>query len=355
MKVALVELTSSHTECLYSQIKFIKESGHSVYLITIKKATELVKDFDLLDKVIFFDIPEQGPTSLDGIFNFVHAISLNKLLKKFKFDKVIFNTASNNFIRSVCALAPKSIQYLGVLHNTQKLLTSNSQKIISKKVKKYYVLNDYLTENEELKALNNISVQSFYPIFFPDYKPVNINKPDKEIWITIPGSIENNRRDYHFLINKLKNNPPINNIKFILLGNANSKDGQKLLKEIESAGLNNYFITFSGFIDNDTFHSYIKLSDFIIPLIHDTIDDYPKYLKYKITGSINLAFAYRITLLMDKSFEGIPDFNETALFYTDHDFIELLTNLKSTDKRVYRSKKWNFDYQKSNFMNFLTE
>ncbi|WP_299429675.1 hypothetical protein [uncultured Maribacter sp.] len=346
MKIAIIEVSSSHEECIYTQVKFLTDSKNKVTLFLHLSLEAQIQEYkNLLTEVNYFDFDS---------FLGLKKIKLQwKLLQQLKgFDILIFNTASSSkIVRNLAFLLNfYSVQCIGILHNTKKLNSSFTQKIISTKIKKYYVLNDYL----ELKH-KKLKICSFYPIFFPNYSFIN-KKKDNEIWISIPGRIDYNRRDYSFLINSLSKTKPLTKIKFIFLGKIdnNSAQGKQLIHELKQNNLLNQFIVFNNFIPNKKYHSILKSSDYILPLLQTEND----YLNHKISGSFNLAFANKTPLICNSFFQEIPDLKENSLFYSSSTLINLLKEIdqgKEIGLNKYINSKWVYKFQKNKYLNFIKE
>ncbi len=345
MKIALVELSQSHEECLYSQVQFLAGSA-TVDLYLHPKHKAQVTPYHNYSKSIFYI-----PARLGLLKKIAYAFSFAQTLAQY--DKVIFNTASSSKLlrNTVLLLQFFSVECFGVVHNAKKLESSFTQRLISTKIKKYYVLNDHLLQ--VIPRNKTIRLQSFYPIYFPTFSDP-LHKPGNEVWLVIPGSIDFKRRDYSRLIHALKEKPPPKNLKFVLLGRLNIafEDGKTLLESISKNNLQHYFITFESFIPNHVFHAYIKNADFILPLLvlHDA------YLKYKISGSFNLAFAYKKPMLCHNFFKPIADIAKNAVFYNSNSLSEVVQTLSSTrtvPKALYTDPKWDFDFQRDRYLNFL--
>ncbi len=347
MKFALIEIGGSHDECLYSQLLFLKGEVNETHLICSVNLQKQVSNFKHFNAKYFFDFQSSKRKRLKSIFK------LWLQIRKEKYDIVIFNTAQGSVLRSLMLLPyAKHTNFVGVMHNANKLSKSNSQKLISKRIKKYFVLNDYVTTIQ--KKLPQLKIASFYPIFFPKFKSISINKPKDEIWICIPGQLQQKRRDYRGLIDSLIADSIPNNLKFLLLGRCTKENECAEIKErIEAKGLDKHFVFWNKFIPNDAFYSYIQISDFIMPLV--SADKEPAYLTHKISGSFNLAFAYKKPLLMEASFKHIEDFQENALFYEYATMNEMLKDLNSNilSKSRYYNPKWELDYQQQKYLEFI--
>ncbi len=352
-KIALIEITTYHEECLFSQLQFLKGVGYDITLITHPKNSQNTPYYGISnDKVKFFD-PKSSSFLIRRIKNW---IGLYRFLVKSGIEQIIFNTASSN--KEVIALTkflPKKIQCFGIIHNLKKLNSSYSQKIISQRIKKYYVLNDYLEHSIEIEN-RDIKLFSFYPIFFPSYTPSKIINKNKDIWICIPGELNYNRRDYLMVLSALEslNRPP--NLKILILGklNADREDTKDFLHMVNSFKLGSHIITFDGFISNEAFHTFLKESDFIMAPVSLREKN---YLKFKITGAYNLAFAYKKPLICPEELSAIPDLKHNSLFYSDKNSLSLLFSKICNEEvnltQLYKEEKWNFIYQQKKYINLL--
>lgn len=346
MKIALVELSESHEECMYSQVRFLKDAGHQISLIVhpkipVEDYISLVEDIELVD--------------FDSILK-LSAFSLQlQLVKKLKhFDKVIFNTASSskNLRNIVFFLNAYNTECIGVIHHVKKLNKSFTQSVISTKIKKYFTLSDALKEAIVLKN-KSLSLESFYPIFFPKFEKTDIYKKEDDVWICIPGRVFFDRRDYDFLIGKLRESPIPKNIKFIILGNINNHDGLKLRQSIETHQMSDAFLIFEKFIPNDLFYNYLDQSDYIMPLLQKQDKN---YLDSKITGAFNLAFGFKKPLLFHEFYKSIPDLNANGISYNEHNFHSVLSAISNKTiglPLLYQDEKWTYKYQQRRYINFI--
>lgn len=352
-KIAILELGKYHEECLYSQLKFLTNANYLVTLISNPKNAENIESYNLpIDKLLYFD-----PRDNTSIFKRVlKGFSLYQFIKKESFEKIVFNTASSNK-ETICFafFLPKKVKRFGTIHNLKKLNKSFSQKIISKKLKNYYVLNDFLKTSCKIED-TTIRLSSYYPIFFPKYDSTETINKNGDYWICIPGELNYNRRDYDIVIKSLKLLKNIENLKIILLGKMNPKKQEtiKFLGQIKELRLEKYFVFFNGFIENDIFHTYIKKSDFVLAPV--SVNE-KNYLNYKITGAYNLAFAYQKPLICPAELKIIPDLLENSYFYTNSDDLaKLLTSINSgglVQKQLYASSKWGFQTQQKKYLQFL--
>lgn len=318
-KVMLVELFSYHSECLYSQIKFLRYANVDLTLVVDERLKKIVEELELGIDILTFDFKK-----------FSSLLKLRQLILKNGIDLVILNTMQGSVALKFSLLPfPKRIAIVGTLHDTSKLESSTGQKIISCRLNRFYTLSKYI----RIPNIDNREFQSVYfnPCYFKEYEVEPLDKKD-DIWITIPGSISLKRRDYDVLVKIAKYNKLNRQVKFILLGNMKKQDGEQLWEKIGKEGVKNRFITFDQFIPDSTFHSYLKMSDYLLPLIHPDTPAAKQYVQNKISGVFPLSQAYAITMLCHQMFSAVEGFDYPALFYQDVDqCVELINGLKKAE------------------------
>lgn len=346
LKIALIELSNSHDECLFSQLKFLNSLPNAQVTLIVNEAIKSrVDNFDTKHSLLSIKKPK----------SFIDFLKLRKILIKSRFNYIIFNTAQGKEMKRLLQLPfPRSITFAGTLHNLKKLEKSFGQKLISRKIKRYYVLNDFLLEYPLLKNQKNLKFESFYPIYFPQIPQASITKPLGEIWICVPGQLEIKRRDYESLFESIAKQGIKNNTKFILLGRSAHQYGNKnfVTTKIKELNIENNFLYWEDYIELSEFFNYIALSDFILPLIHPNHLSYNLY-KTQITGAFNLAFAYKIPLLMHESFKRHADFANNSIFYNEDNMMEIINSIPSQPTNLYKEEKWNFEFQKNKYLKHL--
>ena len=349
MKIALIELGGSHDECLYSHIKIIKSTADTdLTLICSESLKENVKLYDSVDNKWFVSLRS-------GLKQWIDIYRLWRRCKKEQFDKIVLNTAQgktiSRFLRFPFGAKTK---FYGILHDTKKIGSSHSQKIISRKVKRYFILNEYLAQNIKNEHKHDLKFAVFYPIFFPTYPQIPVDKKDDELWVCIPGQVELKRRDYKSLFDSIATHGIKKNVKILLLGKYGHAhgDGEYVLGKINDLSVSDHFLVWKTFIPVDTFHVMVQHSDFILPLIHEESDSGNLY-KTQISGAYNLAVAYRKPLLMEKHvIDTLADYE--CIAYQKDDIMKTINSLeKSTPAELYTHEKWSFDFQKANYLAFL--
>lgn len=337
-KVALIEFYPFHSELIYSQLLFLYKSNCTPILICNKQNAinyETIKNFATIKT---YDM--QKPGSLLRIWYFL----LNS-----KINNVVFNTAQGPSVLKFSLLPfPKRIKFSGILHNTNKLNSSFGQRIITRRVKSYLVLASYMKAYFPQK--NKISSIHVNCAYAPSFNNCELIKPEKEVWIGVPGSIEYKRRDYDFLL-ELASDPSFpENIKIILLGNASKHEGPSFIKKLTEQGLEQKFIVFNNFVPDSQFQCYMKSFDFLLPLIHPTTPSADAYLKYKASGTFIQSSTYSKPMLCHKMF-NTNLFDYSALFYSTS--AELINSLKS-NRKPSKSQAPVFEQDRSNYYSFVT-
>jgi len=259
------------------------------------------------------------------------------------------------------ASMPFKYEVSGILHIAERLLKSTTQNIISRKLKKYFVLSHYILKNVQSLNIDGLKFEVFYTLII-NYSIQNIKKTSETIILSIPGEISPYRKSYFgFLeiLRKHKNDIP-KNIKFELLGTVRIKEGDAVIDRIDEYGLKEYFILYDKFIPDSKYYEQCELADAIMPLIHPDVPNYGNYLKYQVSGAYDIAYTFHKPLLMHSSFEKLTDFKGIGLFYDEDNLIEVLKKI-STDKMIlnkyaenYKSiSKFDFETQRKQFMQLI--
>ena len=271
--------------------------------------------------------------------------------KQFNPDLILLNSAQGRKIRNLClALIFDPIPIVGVHHNAENIYSSFTQKIISFKIKKYVVLADFI--KQYLISKTKQKIESFYPLAY--HQKVKVDLDYRLRYIAIPGVLEQDRRDYLGFIGIIKTyeqqlDP---RLRFVLLGNSKTHDGLEITASIRSNKLENRFILFDEYVEDEVLLSYVEQSVAVMPLLQPGTRWFEKYFETKISGAYSLAFAYDKVLLMHEVFTGKDEFRTHGIFYNHHNFANVVRQLsKSSD--VKKPAKLEFAFQKQRLLDFL--
>ena len=343
----LLELGGSHAECLHTQIHYLAANGYDVHLICDKRVWSQIEEKHLLKGFQVHNLPDKN------IFRqLISIFRIHFYVRRHRISHLIINTLESTIIRNSFLVSfPKKLNCTAILHNAQKLVSGKSlHRIVGKKVKKFFVLSEYIRRNFQSQTHFKLSV--FYPIYFPKFEFVTLEKSPGEIWITIPGSVEPQRRDYAGLLKELMKKTLHANIKLIFLGHLDVvkyPEIDNLLRQTNLWGTQ--IICFTNFVENNLFHSYIAQSDLILPLMHPSANgknDF--YGDSRISGSFNLSFAYKIPMLIEQSMAMWDDLQGSCFFYQKEDIIHCINsfaNRKDEIENLHRSMKINDKYDEN--------
>lgn len=348
-RIALVEMGGSHDECLYAQVRYLKSAGHHVELICNSSLKSNVDYFDGLDRVHFIELRS-------GLKQWIDLRIIRKILVKGKFDRIVFNTAQGNVLKNLFLLPkPKNAKRFGVIHNLRKLENSHSQKVITRNLEGYFVLNNYLIDQVKEEIKQQVNLYPLYTVFYPNYPSREQEKKEGEIWICIPGQVERSRRDYDSLFASIAESGIQPYIKLLFLGRCEHADGDGayVKQRVKELGIEKNVVLWDAFIETDEFYGILKQSDYILPLIHPKHESYALY-EYQISGSFNLAFGFKKPLLMETSFSSYDDFKNTSTFYSTDHLMQVVNQLGGNETtNFYSSEKWDFDRLQEAFLRAL--
>lgn len=323
--VLILEVGGSHIECVHTMIHLLHLNQHKIHLACNEHLSASVIEKDKLAGLLLLP-GEISKQQQFGIF-----FKLRRYINSNAIGTVIINTTEITIVRDMLLFLPR-LNYVGIVHNAAKLEKSFTlTKLIGRRVKKIFVLGNYLLQ--QIKPDPIFKVAPFFPVYFPPPFQVDIKKEAGDFWIVVPGVALNKRRDYAGLVAALKRqeNLPAN-IKFVLLGIYDLFD---IVTEEERATgwWKNHFITFSGFVNYNTFHSYMQLADIILPLLRRDENDF--YGDSRISGSFNLGLGYQLPFFLPKAYEQNTDLLPYSIYYKDLDeLVNMLVYPDNTYKQL---------------------
>lgn len=345
VKVAIVEVGDSHDECILSQLIALKKSGAWIAFCSSKelfqKNSEFVKYIDDFYEVTF-------PKTMLG--DFMAMLKLNQWFQKTGVKKVIANTAQGGHIRNLCLTASKKIQFYGIVHTIKLLNESFTQRLISKKIKTYFVLNDEL--QKRIASQKGIEIHTFYPLSYPHFKQTK-NKSPNEIWIGIVGGVENRRKDLAGFLKMAQQTPE--NVHFYFLGKSNLdlSEVQIFIQQIKDYQLSKRVHYFIDFLQEQDFNAYLNGLDGIFPLVHPNTESAKEYFSRQISGAINLAFSYKIPMMIHESYSYWEDFQSGVIFYNlahfQKQFNTFIEQKKELKNQLTKHPKFNEKQQNNRF------
>lgn len=349
-RVAVVEIGGSHDECLLSQFVALKNHGcHVTFFSTdsVWKRNSRFKEF--VDE--YHSVEFTG--SALGDFKLMR--ELNNHFKSLKIQKVVLNTAQGAHIRNLCLTASRKTEFIGIIHTLKKFQGSFTQKIIHRKIKKYFVLNDYFLN--QITPPKGIQVESFYPLRFPTFEQI-IEKPENETWITIIGGVEERRKDLTgsvALIESVRDLP----VKFIFLGKSdvNSTDFQRFHTSLVQAQVESKIRYFDHFVSEEEFDAFLRKSDLIWPMVHPNTPSAVEYFRNQISGAMNVSFAYAVPMLVHQVYVNAWEDLWSAFGYDLNDFrnslLVAIDQQKERSRAMINHSKFNPVFQEKKYLDFI--
>ena len=101
IQVALIEVGTSHDECLGAQIAYLKHHGCGVHLILNDKVVGRTSQFDGADQIYKIGDP-QGPYQ-----RWKAAYRIKEYLSTHSIQAAVFNTAHGKVVRNFCLIADR--------------------------------------------------------------------------------------------------------------------------------------------------------------------------------------------------------------------------------------------------------
>ncbi len=351
IKVAVIELGGSHDECILSQLVALRSSNCHITLVCTQELLDRNQNWKpLLDNYRLVSLPGTA------LGDFKEMVKLNRFLENEGIEKVVINTAQGGHVRNLCLTAMNKIEFIGIIHTLRKFQGSFTQRLINLKIKKYLVLNDYFLN--KITSGSKIKVASFYPLRFPGYPNEGlVDKPANEIWIGIIGGVENRRKDLFGSIELMSQTDA--SFHFIFLGKSDPLKNEVLefSKMIKSVGIEDRVKLFDQYVPGDVFDAYIKQFDLIWPMVHPDTESAKEYFRNQISGAMNVSFAYKIPLLVHRSYCTEWSDLSSAVPYEQETFKTDLSNgvsrIDQLRKDLSTNQKFDPSYQEQHYLSFI--
>lgn len=323
--IALIEIGGSHDECLLTQMMALRETGHAVVLVCNREIWDRNPAFsEYVDETYFvFDAGTEN-----GRFSEMRRIL--RFMEEQGVARAVLNTAQGAKIRDLCALAIFSpIEFVGILHTTRKMKGSFTQRIINRKVRKYFFLSEYLLST--VKAPARMQLDYFYPVCFAS-TPTIIEKRHRVMCII--GGVEKRRKDLEGFLRMATQAE--DSWHFIFLGksdpaNPDVADFQRQLDELQ---LVERVHTYDHFVDQQEFDAVLQNADAILPLIHPDTPSADQYFRNQISGAMTVAFGYGIPLFVHEAYAHIEEMQGASFYYTLANFAEVVRGADLGAKRA---------------------
>ena len=349
--IALIEVGGSHDECLLTQMYALKSRGCSIVMICTQEIRERNPQFEnYIDE--FYIVSFRG-----GKFRRYSEMRRSlKFMEKKGATHAVLNTAQGDLIRNLCIQALfSSIEFIGIIHTTRKLKGSFTQKVINRKVKKYFLLSEYLLSTVE--APRNTKLDYFYPIRFEGQEFEK--EENQHLEITVIGGVENRRKDLDGFCEMIQGISEDVNFTFLGKSDPASEDVQQLEKRLEELNIRNRVQLFDSFVDQNEFLEQLQKTDVILPLIHPDTPSADQYFKNQIAGAMSVSFAFKIPMLLHNAYAHIEEMSPASFYYTQNKFVDALksleTSLESKKTEMRQHQPYAVEFQEKRFAEFVLE
>jgi hypothetical protein len=357
-KLLVVEFTRHQIETLLAALT-VAQDEFEIHVMAPAEVEKLIPS-SLSIKAFH---PIGGP---ERKFKFRNILQAFGILRRLNPDFVLLNDPQGNTVKwfSLLALLHPS-RFVGIHQNPNKLVDGSlTQTLINLKMKSYFVLADYILDTIASRCAKTLRLETLYAVYSgAPLSPTPAEEPRQhQLRIAIHGFVETNRRDYFGLVKAVKNSPtPLSEkVHFLILGNSNSPDGQRLKAEIQSAGLSKHFTFYEGFIPQEELNRQTQSAHLVATLIHPNDMYFDLYRRYKITGAYLWSGTYFKPLWLHQIFATDHEFQDWAFFYDPAQMVESLNHLaghpeliSQMSARLMKSPRFELKSQKRKFSQFI--
>ena len=324
MKIALVQFYPYHEEVLAPQIHYLlPENQLFVAAPQSIFSNDYIRPFiSSIEKVEFASI-QVTSNILSRYFTRITSVLqkyllLKKCIKNNCIQQIIFNTITRPFHIKLIKFFLKKVECVHIIHNAQYYTSPQVLKNLMFFKKNLFISNDVF--NFFLNLHSDKIDQNLFNWFFPSLSGLNTSfnynktlEATDKINIVVPGSVNNDRRNYPGLFKTLekytKTDQPF---QITLLGKISTEDQQYL----SNLGLTQIIKTFTEYVPGDYMLNFVESCDAILFLVDKTIGkNCSLYNKYKATGSSTLCLSFGVPCIVSDDFTLDHALKEKAVVY----------------------------------------
>lgn len=345
--VALVELGGSHAETLHSQIRWLNQAGHRVHVICNPHLVDMLTESQCLEGQLSITTRERQKSPWVALNQFRQ---IHKYCRTHGIRRLILNTAEINEVRYLVVFSKLcGLRCDGILHNGMKLKSSWLLRGLARAhMHRVLVMHDLVRTH--VPRMAGVSVESFYPIYFPNLDS-NASVPnacvsngsdpvprDDHFRICILGTLSSARKDSMALAQELQNQRLPSNVHVEVLGHVDRNSDPEVYDLLSRAPcFGNQFHGTAGFKSATYVHQQLRNADLILPLLYPRSSD-RFYGDGRVSGAMNAAFAFKVPMLMDDSWRGVPDYEASSFFHARYRLLPRIEELANAADRVEAMK-----------------
>ena len=328
-KIAYIEL-DCHAEVVNNFMSLMNDS--KLFNVDYFLAKHILDELDILPSCNVFIVDENNVRlKLSKSYQLVIIGTANTYFNLYKKIAKQYNTAlivhNLNFVQTPAGKILRKI----FNQNKRSFLRLWLQGILHKD--KLQRLTRLLVLDKRLITQSNGVDIQLLPLSFNLYnKKVVLNQPVK---VVIPGTVNNNRRDYQHVLEKIKYFT--SEMEIYLLGKAEEEDMLRKLSQTQaSLHPNIRIIYYDDYISQEAFENVLKAAHLVLcPLQEKTffmgVNEY--YGKTKITGNINDAIKFGKPIILPDHYKA-KDF----FIFTEQDDIE--KQIKNIATKVFEFEEF---------------
>lgn len=340
MKIAIFDVSKNHHPYLYTQCRVFEDDKLTLFV----------------NEVLFDSILEQGIKKNDKIIEILYDnksskiryfFKVIKMIRKEKFDFIIFNTIQSDWIKHLFLfLSLSNERKIFSIHNINVCMfpikTFNIKWFLARVIRKILVQNSYginLYGNKMKQYFNSFGMsKNISTIPFSLYENI-IKTKNNKIKIAIPGSFDIKRRDYEIVYNvfsKFRSDE----IEVVLLGKPVGAESKQLFEKFEK---NAVFKCYKTYVSDEEFEKEMKSSNLLLGPMIDGIYMHGVREEYGISKESGVTFAaikYGIPLIIPAKIESMEELNDVIVKYKNEEQLyNLINNFIKEPKRLENYSK----------------
>jgi len=318
--VLIAEPNECHGECLCSYIKYFKDSGKRVHLITTPSVMKLEPLYNLPENYLPEKVFQLSPQQFRNFFKF-------KKLSKYDF---IFLCSTKNFYyeqSNIKALKiPQEIQpkLLLMEHDLRQIEPYDENEFLDNK--RLFVITNF-TKNPKINSLS--------PHYFHYAK--STPKTDAVTNFITVGALDIKRRNITILYDAISKlyQEGIKNFKITVIGGGKVEDIPQNIAE---------FFDLKSRLSFPEMADELNNADFILPLLDPNNKDNRNYLQFLTTGTKQLVLGFQKPCIINSEFAAALDFDgDNSLIYSDNEIFEQMKRAIFMDNAEYDALKSNLN------------
>jgi|GEM_PF-4948584 len=346
-KILLVEF-KFHQEIIPTQLEFLLSAGFEVFVAIHAPLWDKALFSPYHARVHFVPLKQTR-----GFWARLRSLlTIKRLVQREKIDVIILNTLETTSWYFLMKMLPR-VSTFGIAHRVQRVVKEPILKRNLAMVKGVLTLSDHTLDFLSKSLSRPDRATSFYPIFFNRQVPKSV-RTERMLQVVIPGMITFKKRDYEGLLHAVRSARQKLNVRFHLLANIHSTDGEKLLKLIHEAGVADNFVIYEKYVPYESFLEVVAKCDLVMPLLGPAVENYENYLNSQISASFNWAYAFKKPLLIHRDLQHTCIRGYPLYTYGDDTLLTRLEELSEKAELPATTPEYlSFENQRERYLNLI--